>query len=158
MSIATDITRITGAKTAIKAAIEEKGVSVGDVKIDGFAEKIAQIATGGIDGAACGKFTWDGNYPALCDCSGMDSAPTGFILYCPYLVNLGVSGYHSFIAVKEPDVQTSKYVLKVLANNTASMNTYESEILYDSTLKAVKVKSETGMKLLNGQDYYWIAL
>lgn len=158
MSIATDITRITNAKTAIKAAIEEKGVSVGDGKIDSFAEKIAQIATGGIDGAACGKFTWNGSYPALCDCSGMDSAPTGFILYCPYLVNLGVSGYQSLVAVKELNTSTSKTALKVSAQNMASVSSYESEIVYDSTLKAVKVKSETGMKLLNGQDYYWIAL
>lgn len=158
MSIAAEITRITNAKTAIKAAIEEKGVSVGDGKIDSFAEKIAQIVTGGIDGAACGKFTWNGSYPVQCDCTGMDSAPTGFILYCPYLLNLGVGSYHSLVAVKELGASTSKTALKVSGTNVASMNTYESEILYDSTLKAVKVKSETGMKLLNAQTYYWIAL
>lgn len=158
MSIAAEITRITNAKTAIKAAIEEKGVSVGEGKIDIFAEKIAQIATGGIDGAACGKFTWNGSYPVSCDCSGMDSAPTGFMIYCPYLVNLGVGGYQSFVAVKELSASTSKTALKVSAQNVASVSTYESEIVYDSTLKAVKVKSETGMKLLNAQTYYWIAL
>lgn len=149
---------LTDKLIAIANAIRAKTGETEQMTLDQMATAIAGIAGGGIEGAACGKFTWDGNYPALCDCSGMDSAPTGFILYCPYLVNLGVGGYHSFIAVKELDVQTSKYVLKALANNTASLNTYESEILYDSTLKAVKVKSETGMKLLNGQAYYWIAL
>lgn len=158
MSIATEITRITNAKTAIKAAIEEKGVSVGDGKIDSFAEKIAQIVTGGIDGAAGGKFTWNGNYPVQCDCSGMDSAPTGFMIYCPYLVNIGVGSFHVFVAVKELGAQTSKHALKILGNNETSTYTYEGEIIYDSTLKAVKIKSETGMKLVNGKDYYWTVL
>lgn len=46
MSIVTDITRIMNAKADIKAAIEEKGVEVGDGLIDTYAGKIAEI-TGG---------------------------------------------------------------------------------------------------------------
>lgn len=47
MSIASEITRIQEAKEDIKDAIEAKGVTVGDVTIDNYASKIAQIPSGG---------------------------------------------------------------------------------------------------------------
>ena len=48
MSIATDITRIQNAKTAIKTAIENKGVTVPEsTKIDGYSALIDDIGTGG---------------------------------------------------------------------------------------------------------------
>ena len=47
MSISTEIQRIMTAKTNIKTAIENKGVTVGDGTIDTYAEKIGKIETGG---------------------------------------------------------------------------------------------------------------
>ena len=48
MSIATEITRLNNAKSAIKSAIEAKGVEVPqDAKIDIYADYIAQISQGG---------------------------------------------------------------------------------------------------------------
>ena len=47
MSIETEITRLQNAKTAIKNAIESKGVTVGDGLIDTYAEKINAIPSGG---------------------------------------------------------------------------------------------------------------
>lgn len=47
MSIATEIQRLQQAKIDIKAAIENKGISVGDGKIDTYAEKISEISSGG---------------------------------------------------------------------------------------------------------------
>lgn len=47
MSVATEITRLQTAKADIKTAIEEKGVTVGDGTIDTYAEKIAEISSGG---------------------------------------------------------------------------------------------------------------
>lgn len=47
MAIADQITRIKNAKSAIKTAIEGKGVTVGDGTIDTYAEKINQIQHGG---------------------------------------------------------------------------------------------------------------
>ena len=44
MSIATEIQRLQQAKADIKAAIEEKGVNVGDGTIDTYAEKIDEIS------------------------------------------------------------------------------------------------------------------
>ena len=49
MSISTEIQRIMTAKANIKAAIENKGVTVGDGTIDTYAEKIGEIQVGGSD-------------------------------------------------------------------------------------------------------------
>ena len=49
MSIQSEIERISEAKNTIKSAIISKGVDVGDdVLIDGYAEKISAISSGGI--------------------------------------------------------------------------------------------------------------
>ena len=47
MSISTEITRLQTAKADLKTAIEAKGVTVGDITIDGYAAKVAEIPTGG---------------------------------------------------------------------------------------------------------------
>lgn len=47
MSIASEIQRLQGAKANIKAAIEQKGVTVGDGTIDTYAAKIDEISGGG---------------------------------------------------------------------------------------------------------------
>ena len=47
MSIASEIQRLQTAKADIKAAIEEKGVAVGDDTIDTYAAKIGEISGGG---------------------------------------------------------------------------------------------------------------
>lgn len=46
MSIASEITRLQQAKADIKAAIETKGVTVGDITLDNYAAKVLQIPTG----------------------------------------------------------------------------------------------------------------
>ena len=46
MSIATEVERLQTAKADIKAAIENKGVTVGDGTIDTYAEKIGEISGG----------------------------------------------------------------------------------------------------------------
>ena len=49
MSVATEIERLQSAKASIKASIENKGVTVGDVRIDEYANKIDEIQAGGGD-------------------------------------------------------------------------------------------------------------
>ena len=46
MSISTEITRLQTAKADLKTAIEAKGVTVGDITIDGYAAKVAEIPQG----------------------------------------------------------------------------------------------------------------
>lgn len=55
-TIAEEITRIQTAKSNIKTAIENKGVVVGDITIDGYAEKINQIVVG--EGGGSGSSKW----------------------------------------------------------------------------------------------------
>ena len=65
MSIQTELTRITNAKTAIKTAIEDKGVTVPTgTLLDGMAALIKSIEAGGGAGIATGSFTniSQGNY------------------------------------------------------------------------------------------------
>ncbi len=50
MSIASEIERLQGAKANIKTAIESKGVTVGDGKINTYADLISQISVGGGSG------------------------------------------------------------------------------------------------------------
>ena len=58
MSIQTELTRITNAKAAIKAAIEGKGVTVPDATLlDGMASLIESIEAGGGAEIATGSFT-----------------------------------------------------------------------------------------------------
>lgn len=58
MSIQTELTRITNAKTAIKTAIEGKGVTVPDgTLLDGMASLIESIEAGGGAKIATGSFT-----------------------------------------------------------------------------------------------------
>lgn len=62
MSIASEITRLQNAKGAIKTAIEDKGVTVGDKLLDKYASLIDSIETGdelpaGVSGLAYGTFT-----------------------------------------------------------------------------------------------------
>ena len=47
MSVDQEVERITQAKADLKSAIERKGVTVGNVRIDEYASKVAQIPTGG---------------------------------------------------------------------------------------------------------------
>ena len=57
MSIQTELTRITNAKAAVKAAIEGKGVTVPDgTLLDGMAPLIESIEAGGVN-LATGTFT-----------------------------------------------------------------------------------------------------
>ena len=62
MSIASEIQRLQTAKADIKAAIEQKGVVVGDGTIDTYAEKISEISSGGTDIDRCLK---SGRFPNL---------------------------------------------------------------------------------------------
>lgn len=91
MSIATEITRLTNAKAAIKTAIEGKGVTVpSSTKLDGYADLIGDIQTGG--GATLTPTA--GDYPVVSDGNlgggGSNLASTGVSVTIP------VSGTYRF--------------------------------------------------------------
>lgn len=92
MSIATEITRLTNAKAAIKTAIEAKGVTVpSSTTLDGYATLIGNIPTGG-GGATLTPTA--GDYPVVSNGSlgggGSALASTGVSVTIP------VSGTYRF--------------------------------------------------------------
>ena len=62
MSIASEISRIRQAKSDIKHAIEERGIEVGDITLDYYAEKIIQIPSGGSEPSPYPIIEGDGKY------------------------------------------------------------------------------------------------
>lgn len=68
MSIQTELTRITNAKAAIKAAIEGKGVTVPEATLlDGMAALIESIEAGGGGGSGTGSGYATGKYTVASD-------------------------------------------------------------------------------------------
>lgn len=99
MSISTQITRLQNAKTNIKTAIENKGVSVSDsTKLDGYAELINNIE----DGASV--------EPLSVTANGTYTAPEG-TAYSPVSVNVpsggGASNYVSGVFNTGSDTGTA---------------------------------------------------
>lgn len=157
MSVLDEAKRIAAAKADIREASEGRGVPIPDsAHIDEFPDYVNKISS--ISGAACGKFTWDGNFPVYCDCSSMPAAPTNFLLYSTYFVNLGTEEQDSIIAAKGVGTSISSAVLRVTAKNSASVSAAQSGIVYDSENKAIKLVSNLAGNLMSGQDYYWIAV
>lgn len=84
MSIQTELTRITNAKAAIKAAIEGKGVTVpAGTLLDGMASLIESIEA--VGGGATGTFAVTEDYistaPEIVLTHNLGKPPTSFILY-----------------------------------------------------------------------------
>lgn len=77
MSIGTDVSRIKGAKSAIKTAIEGKGVTVpADALLDAYAPLIDSIQSGEGGNVACGLITpTDTNAAELEITHGLGSVP-----------------------------------------------------------------------------------
>lgn len=61
MSVASEIARLQNAKASIKAAIENKGVTVGDIKLDAYSAKIDEISAG-VEPTGTLEITENGTY------------------------------------------------------------------------------------------------
>lgn len=166
MSIQTELTRITNAKTAIKTAIEGKGVTVPEsTKLDGVAALIEAISAGGGDKIAIGSFTPSEacNYYEIVH--NLGQVPTGAMCFCPEIVRSSYeflfdngsarvcwfngSGYFSGTS----DLSTSK-----LTSTTIGDNTLSDSSMFRATENTVCAGSDTtSLKyLLAGKTYMWI--
>lgn len=191
MSVETEITRLRTAKADIKAAIEAKGISVSDAKLDAYAQSIAEIPTGptydgettitengtiscagmlmpndltidvkgGIEGAACGKFTWDGSYPVYCGCSALKTAPTCILIFSPELIYSSSSATNAaVIAARGIGTSTTTWFVTLTQKNTVTTSLAHDWIIYDAASHSVLIKSASAGTLVSGKDYYWIAV
>lgn len=147
MSIQTELTRITNAKAAIKAAIEGKGVTVpSGTLIDGMAALIESIEAGGGGGAKIitGEFTLD---TAACGVSiehNLGEVPN-FAYYFALLAPITKNQYDSyptrFFSIYLDGIHYSYYVSGGASNKTARY----AHITYDIS-KKVTTSNLDGVK------------
>ena len=126
MSIQTELTRITNAKAAIKAAIEGKGVTVPTgTLLDGMAALIKSIEAGGGAGIATGSFTniSQGNYSTEIT-HGLGTIPKIVIILWDDITLNSVNGTNLYIggfAYQDGEFNNS---VKMLSVNPVYQNTY----------------------------------
>ena len=126
MSIQTELTRITNAKAAIKAAIEGKGVTVPTgTLLDGMAALIKSIEAGGGAGIATGSFTniSQGNYSTEIT-HGLGTIPKIVIILLDDITLYSVNGTTLYIggfAYQDGEFNNS---VKMLSVNPVYQNTY----------------------------------
>ena len=126
MSIQTELTRITNAKTAIKTAIEDKGVTVPTgTLLDGMAALIKSIEAGGGAGIATGSFTniSQGNYSTEIT-HGLGTIPKIVIILWDDITLYSVNGTTLYIggfAYQDGEFNNSA---KMLSVNPVYQNTY----------------------------------
>lgn len=107
MSIQTELTRITNAKAAIKAAVEGKGVTVPDgTLLNGMAALIESIEAGGGGGVVTGSFTQAETFNIYSKVFSIDTGATDVqqgIVYLRDAINTGTNGYRIICVVITPD-------------------------------------------------------
>lgn len=126
MSIQTELTRITNAKAAIKAAVEGKGVTVPDgTLLDGMAALIESIEAGGGAKIATGSFTNIGqeNY-SIRITHGLGTIPKIVIILWDNIRLNSVNGTNFYIggfAYQDGEFNNS---VKMLSVNPVYQNSY----------------------------------
>ncbi len=185
MSIATEITRISDAKAAIKAAIEDKGVTVGSGTIDTYAERIADIPsgetyTGGSTITSNGTLACSGklmpfdlliNVPA-----GAEGTISGKFTGKTLPISLDCSGLNnppSTLILACPDMvnigvgstavmiakgigtSVTSSLLIVDGRNTAELRSVQTSVKYDAATASITI---TGvLNVVSSYTYYWTA-
>ena len=166
MSIQTELTRITNAKAAIKAAIEGKGVTVPDgTLLDGMAALIESIEAGGGGGfqVALGTFIpaetkQINSIPPISIEHNAGFTPDVFIFY------KASTGTYGMIAISAKDALlweyggTTSYTCHVMCKGSASMG--EGSLnSYPLTGEVAYIRSSINShKIYAGQEYRWIAI
>ena len=163
MSIQTELTRITNAKTAIKTAIEGKGVTVPEATLlDGMAALIESIEAGGGFQVALGTFTPAetkalNSIPPVSIEHNAGFTPDVFIFY------KASSGTYGMIAISaKSDIfwgdGGTDYHCSVMCKGSSSMG---DGVLrqYPLTGEVAYIRSDiTPHKITAGQEYRWIAI
>ena len=180
MSIQTELTRITNAKAAIKAAIEGKGVTVPDATLlDGMAALIESIQAGGGEETLFGTYFETGSIIPASDITtdytiqfqknfslipNNSNAPQYiFVLWCsipPGYTSVATpnnSWAWVFIGRKKKG-STLSYGQYLSNSGSVSNATYIGEIGNSSYSNSFTLYCTTSRKLAAGYVYNWIAL
>ena len=165
MSIQTELTRLTNAKAAIKAAIEGKGVTVPDATLlDGMAALIESIEAGGGGGfqVALGTVT-----PA--ETKALNLLPpvsiehnAGFTpdVFIFYKASTGTYGMIAITAKKDILWGNGEYSYSCYAMCKGSTSMGEGDLdAYPLTGEVAYIRSGiSSHKVTAGQEYRWIAI
>ena len=163
MSIQTELTRITNAKTAIKTAIEGKGVTVPEATLlDGMAALIESIEAGGGFQVALGTFTPAetkalNSIPPVSINHNAGFTPDVFIFYKT------ASSTYNMIAISAKGRilwgdSSSYYTCYVMCKGSSSMGEGPLKS-YPLTGEVAYIRSDiTPHKITAGQEYRWIAI
>ena len=165
MSIQTDLTRIKNAKSAIKAAIEGKGVTVPDgTLLDGMAALIESIeAGGGGFQVALGTFTPAETKslnslppPSIEHNAGF--TPDAFIFYKASTDTYGMIAISAKYDILWGNGNTSDNNCYVMCKGSSTMGEGYLKS-YPATEKVVYLRSNVSShKVTAGQEYRWIAI
>lgn len=179
MSIQTELTRLTNAKAAIKAAIEGKGVTVPDATLlDGMASLIESIEAGGGEETLFGTYFETGSIIPASDITadytiqfqrnfstieGNTNDPTyTFVLWCsipPGGTSVEIpNNSWAWVFVGRQKRNTRISYGQYLSNSGSVNNaTYSGEIGKNETIRFT-LYCTTSKKLVAGYVYNWIAL
>ena len=181
MSIQTDLTRITNAKSAIKAAIEGKGVTVpAGTLLDGMAPLIESIEAGG------GDLTIDGRPVAWGIITPVENITSGITLVSrndsPWL-NVGTSASPSRLAsgfiTRIPSTRRPTFATLAIGasgpsfwsngangivgsvsyfNSSGTIYETKSANLIELYYGELKLNPSTTYPLVAGDSYFWLAV
>ena len=157
MSIQTELTRITNAKSAIKAAIEGKGVTVPDATmLDGMAALIESIEAGGTIGGRkfiSGEITFSetptSEITISHDSLGLRSQPFVFLAATATAPSDHIGALISARAGSGVYVNSSKR-FSVLSGTSQTIDCYGSAADTSFTIQSASAK-----KMLAGKTYIW---
>lgn len=165
MSIQTELTRITNAKTAIKTAIEGKGVTVPDgTMLDGMAALIKAIQTGGTIKLFSGTITPSEDLVNITIEHNMGRVPKIIFICAPKYV----ANYVASCTLILPDSRTVKCYSAAYKNKTTSPPatnllslSHGSDIYFQVSIgskKATFYSGESFAKFHAGDTYTWYML
>lgn len=172
MSIQTELTRITNAKSAIKAAIEGKGVTVPEATLlEGMAALIESIESGGGGKIARGTFipaeTTSLSLPYEIE-HNCGFVPDVFIVfkensysYVKYSIQLAVSFPSSFYRDDYVSISRIDYNGHAYGWTSASYSITGgfNQIKKETTDKVAYIRSNSANnKVVAGESYIWIAI
>ena len=168
MSIQTELTRITNAKAAIKAAIEGKGVTVpAATLLDGMAALIESIEAGGGGKAkiATGSFTPAENCNHYVITHNLGEKPNLAICICKSIVNQSFSLIYDDSTQRIIWYNSSGYLSglsdpgsSIINQTRPSGSKLTKSGMYNATENTIKAGNElmSNNYFLTGTQYIWI--
>ena len=162
MSIQTDLTRIKNAKSAIKAAIEGKGVTVPDATLlDGMALMLESIEAGGgtisgkkfISGEITFSETPTSKITIHHDKVGYPSQPFVFLASDARVPSANVGALISVRVGSGVYVNSSSNTFSILSSisKTIRYDGYASDTSFE-------IQSTSATKMLSGKTYIWLRI